>query len=415
MTLDLTHALTIEGEGGPGDAGGASSVLRWAADTSGIRVQTHNTVGTGGVRPSAPLDRGDSSVIQGLHLQGAYSGSEGEFHGIQLRGRAMIRDCYISGFQGDGIHIVATAGAGEGGEGNANCFEVRKCWIDFCRNGMLVDGADANAGSVTNVNANYNRQWGIRDSSFLGNCYTGCHAAENGAGPYRTEDPSARNMFIGCYSEGGQPPSSFSPPTLLLGGLHGAGTGDYGGQLGVEFNQALKAEGALEVGTRLAVGSDASVGGNLTVDGMSLANGNMVVRGTFNATGANSAFGPQTGPGSDCNLFIDNTNYNAFIYFRSWSEGLPQFDGWLRGRRHAGVEINGVAGVALQHNAETIVSIADAALDIAEGSVLKIGGSQVVGEQQFPIADDASGAANQTTVNAILSALRNHGLIATQP
>lgn len=36
----------------------------------------------------------------------------------------------------------------------------------------------------------------------------------------------------------------------------------------------------------------------------------------------------------------------------------------------------------------------------------------VVGPQQAAIADDASGAANQATVNAILAALRAHGLIA---
>lgn len=37
----------------------------------------------------------------------------------------------------------------------------------------------------------------------------------------------------------------------------------------------------------------------------------------------------------------------------------------------------------------------------------------VIGDQQAAIADDASGAANQATVNAILAALRAHGLIAT--
>lgn len=40
-------------------------------------------------------------------------------------------------------------------------------------------------------------------------------------------------------------------------------------------------------------------------------------------------------------------------------------------------------------------------------------GVKVVDDQQGAIANDASGAANQATVNAILTALRNHGLIAT--
>lgn len=40
-------------------------------------------------------------------------------------------------------------------------------------------------------------------------------------------------------------------------------------------------------------------------------------------------------------------------------------------------------------------------------------GTKVLGAQQAAIADDASGAANQTTVNAVLAALRAHGIIAT--
>lgn len=51
--------------------------------------------------------------------------------------------------------------------------------------------------------------------------------------------------------------------------------------------------------------------------------------------------------------------------------------------------------------------------DIALSGSVKIANVQVVGAQQAAIANDASGAANQATVNAILAALRAHGLIAT--
>lgn len=44
---------------------------------------------------------------------------------------------------------------------------------------------------------------------------------------------------------------------------------------------------------------------------------------------------------------------------------------------------------------------------------IRINDVKVVDSQQSAIANDASGAANQATVNAILTALRNHGLIAT--
>lgn len=40
-----------------------------------------------------------------------------------------------------------------------------------------------------------------------------------------------------------------------------------------------------------------------------------------------------------------------------------------------------------------------------------VNGVQVLGAQQAAISNDASGAANQATVNAILAALRAHGII----
>lgn len=48
-----------------------------------------------------------------------------------------------------------------------------------------------------------------------------------------------------------------------------------------------------------------------------------------------------------------------------------------------------------------------------DGKELRVSGQKVVGARQAAIADDASGATNQATVNAILAALRTHGLIAT--
>lgn len=185
------------------------------------------------------------------------------------------------------------------------------------------------------------------------------------------------------------------------------------GELDAALPGALKTRSALEVERSLGVGEDARVIGDLTVDGATFANGNLTVGGTFNVTNANTVFGPQSGPASDSSFYVDNTNYNSFIYMRSWNAGLPQVDGWIRGRRGFGVEINGPAGVAIQCDATTIASASSSALEIASGRVLKVGGVQVVGEQQAPIGNDVSGAANQSTVNAIISALRNHGLIAT--
>jgi hypothetical protein len=52
-------------------------------------------------------------------------------------------------------------------------------------------------------------------------------------------------------------------------------------------------------------------------------------------------------------------------------------------------------------------------INVPTGQGYHVNSTQVVGARQSAIADDASGAANQATVNSILAALRTHGLIAT--
>lgn len=183
-TLDISHTITIEGEG-TGDAGGNGTILRWAANTTGIRLQAYNTSGASTVDGTGHTSAA-ASIIERLMLKGAFAGSEGEFHGIHLKVRAIIRDCYITNFQGDGIHAWCSAGAGDATEGNCNNLYVEKCWIDSCRNGLFLKGGDTNAGMTLGLNVNSNRQWGIWDESFLGNSHFAAHADGNGisyAGP----------------------------------------------------------------------------------------------------------------------------------------------------------------------------------------------------------------------------------------
>ena len=299
-TLDINHTLVIEGDGS-GLAGGRATKLRWAAGATGIRIQRHNTSGAEAVIASGQSG-GDGSIIRGLYLVGGHAGTEGEFHGIHLRARAVIEDCYIADFQGDGIHSnVATGGSPEG---NANNSVINRVSVYRCRRGLFLDGADTNAWLISMLEASGNRTWGVDDSSFLGNTYIGCHAAGNGwdgalnstptacthngkryyvkagqaawcsanaptgttadnqgwgyiapggtyngvvawaagtafreGGAYRTDNPNARNLFIGCYSEGDQNPSQVSHPTIEVGGLHGAGLKGTGVYFGNSFGR----------------------------------------------------------------------------------------------------------------------------------------------------------------------------------
>ena len=180
-TIELNHTMTLRGEA-MGHAGGGSTVLRWAAGTTGIRVQAHNSIGSTSFN-AAPADNiaGSGSTIENLFLKGGYAGADGEYHGIQLRGMATIRDVYVTGFQGDGIHAAASIGSGAGGqEGNVNLVRIERCTVESCRRGLFLDGADSNAGSIISCNFNCNRSWGVEDSSFIGNFYFGCHFAANG-------------------------------------------------------------------------------------------------------------------------------------------------------------------------------------------------------------------------------------------
>lgn len=185
-TLDITHTLIIEGEA---SNSGMASRLRFADNKTGIRIQGHNTSG-GSTVDGANHYSGASSIIRNIALVGgsfgteaAFTGAEGEFHGIHLRAAATIEDVYINGFRGDGIHIQTSIGGGGADEGNANCTHIVRPRCTNVRCGIYIDGADANACTIIGLNATYCRRWGVYDSSFLGNTHIGHHSANAGLVP----------------------------------------------------------------------------------------------------------------------------------------------------------------------------------------------------------------------------------------
>jgi len=160
--------------------------------------------------------------IRGISLRGKLTGTTG--HGIWLRARARIQDVFITEFKQNGIQVLASAGAGGSDEGNANNFYIDSVRVATCGgDGLFVQGADANAGMVSNGDFSSNSGWGVRDSSFLGNTYVAAHTAANTLGAYKTTNANGRNLLLNCYSESGQPASELVFPTMVLGGLHGAG------------------------------------------------------------------------------------------------------------------------------------------------------------------------------------------------
>jgi hypothetical protein len=331
-TLDIITTMILEGEGVGAEAA-QSTVLRWSAGATGIRVQTRSTSGATTSGLSLAYS-GEGSIIRNLALIGGYTTTDADFHGIHLRGRATIQDCFIAGFEGEGIYIYAASPT----NGNANNWRIERVVVQQCRNGLLTDGPDVNAGHALAVSANSNRQWGIFDSSFLGNTYMACHVAGSGSGAYKTDDINARNVFIGCYSESGQPISSFVNPTLVLGGLHAAGVP------GVSW---------------------------LTADQGLRATANFYVDGNFQAFGNTHTFGPSSGdPAYDTSIYFDSPNFNTTLVFRSWSAGVPQTDAYLIAYRNFGVYFNSRLGFNFQYDGADTAQITATGVNITTGKNL---------------------------------------------
>ena len=200
--------------------------LIFPADTKGIIVNTYNTI-NGGVEVP-PTIGADGSIIENLSLIGG-GGTDATAHAIWLRARATIRNVTIQGFSGNGVNIVASACGGGALEGNANNFSIDTMRIVLCGgHGLFIDGADVNAGVAKGVDATSNQGYGIYDSSFLGNTHIAHHTDNNTLGAYKSDDINARNLFLGCYAESGQPTSSMVFPAQVVGGAYGSGiTGNF--------------------------------------------------------------------------------------------------------------------------------------------------------------------------------------------
>lgn len=218
QTIHAKSIFTLKG-GGTHISVDQSCVIRNPINVSGIYIHSANTQGDTTVAAGSSAA---GSVIDGIGFRGAYGGTSGS--GIHLRARAILRNINVQGYGGNGININCTAGVGGATEGNANNFSMHDVRSESnVGHGVFVQGADANAGNGYNVHGDNNGGWGIYDNSFLGNTWSGCHTSGNTLGAYKCIGAAAWSVFIGCYSESGQPGSDVRAPAILIGGIHGAG------------------------------------------------------------------------------------------------------------------------------------------------------------------------------------------------
>lgn len=246
--LTLEKSVHLIGHGSGQQGGNFATTLKFPSNTKGIVAKKGD---------NSPLQYGaDGSIIEGVLLKG--SGTSSVAHGIEMECRIKLRDVTVERFGGNGISIVADVASNR----NANLWEIDTASVIACgQHGLSVQGGDANSGVAKSVNVVGNGGWGIYDSSFLGNTYIGCHADSNVLGAYKSDNANARNVFLGCYSEGGQPASVIDHPSMVIGGMHGAGiTGS--GYFAVDggFDRLISKNGTgnpeIAIGTGFGIGGD---------------------------------------------------------------------------------------------------------------------------------------------------------------
>lgn len=459
----FNFSSTIEFKDGSVDfagshAGGFRHVvteLRFPAGVTGIRVQASNTSGATGAAV-ATHPSGSGSKIHGFAIRGGYSTSntEGEFHGIQLRGNAHISDIFIEGFEGDGIHAEATAGSGTI-EGNVNRTQIIDVRIEDCRKGVYFNGADANICRIENVDSTSCRQWGFHDSGFLGNNYISCHSSGcgtvPGSHPPSVVTNSGNRYTVVAGQEAGASTNAPSGTTadntwwyyLGVGGADAgqqiaewvSGTtyrpgGSYLSDGSGAFNHFI---GCYQEGTTgIAQFSDLSLvlrgkigayrgGAVLSAASSGYVNiGKFRVTDTLRVEGATALFGSQTIGNLTVNF--DTGSSTNTMTLRSTS-GTTQTDAQLISTRNSGLTIRGFGAAGAQGNVNlasgnTVVARSQSTgLNVLSGFAYYQNNVQVVGAQQAAVADATGGATVDTearaAINALLARLRTHGLIAT--
>lgn len=409
-TLDITHTIVIEGEGSW--AGAFASKLTWAANTTGIRIQRYDTSGVSSVDNVNTHIGGDVTRLKGLGLFGGYAGTEGEYHGVHTKAAIVIEDCHIENFAGDGLFAHASAGGGAPFEGNANNVRIERLGVWYCRNGIFIDGADVNIWSVAGCDISFNRQWGIWDSSFLGNSYYAIHADSNGiAGvgggiPYTVVSNAGFRFCVKAGQEAGastnSPPSTSTDNTWWLtmgfggvvagipawtsgmslragGSYHTDDTGNANNLFSGCYHESGQGF-AQHVGPTLIVGGSvrgttrgvgclygSGAGTSPTGVGSVGIQGGLEITGPINGLNAVAHnFGPSSGTG-DVQVSFSGMNTGPVLLFLRNSA----IDGYLEYVN--GVSYwNAVGGLHLRHNGNDVVTTSSSGLTMPSGMNLTL-------------------------------------------
>lgn len=164
---------------------------------------------------------GSGTIIQNLSVEPENELLKSGTIGVHVNGANGVIIDTVNVFRMDshGIEISNTAEK----ISNSNSWQLINCYSSHNgENGLYVHGGDSQAGTCIALHVTGNKEWGVRESSFLGNTYISCVAESNGTveggelvqgGSYTVlnsvdEDvtPANYSSFFNCYAEMDNPP-----------------------------------------------------------------------------------------------------------------------------------------------------------------------------------------------------------------
>jgi hypothetical protein len=170
-SIVFNQSINIKGDGFFFEA---KTILSFPENKTGLIIKYNNG------------EIGIKSEISNLKLQSKQGGT-GPFyinrHGISANAIIKIDNVEVFSFGGDGLHIESCAirPAGENKNyGNSDGSSIKNFKATACRNGIYLEGCDANSILFENIDVSSNRRWGVYDNGQLGNNYIKPHTAFNG-------------------------------------------------------------------------------------------------------------------------------------------------------------------------------------------------------------------------------------------
>lgn len=180
--VDVKRTIWFVGQTAPLSLGYAT-LLRFA--TGGFVFNRYNT--EAGAVESPTSTGADGSMVEHLALTSSQtrpvdaSYAANARDGILTYCRIEVRNCAIYGFTRDGINIASGAVLSGVADANANRCKIQHVH-SFAngRDGLHIDGVDSNACDVQGFDGDYNNNWAIWDSGYLGNSHVAHHCEYNG-------------------------------------------------------------------------------------------------------------------------------------------------------------------------------------------------------------------------------------------